>query len=89
MRRTNAIRQTIAVGLAVLAALFIVGRGLGCAQLTPADKAQIAKDQIELSVCATEAHIAKLSDAGAAKAWAIFDDCMVRKGFYDGGKDAR
>jgi hypothetical protein len=62
---------------------------LACVKLTDEQKATIARDQIEMNVCAAEAHDAKESDAGAAKAWAVFDDCMTRKGFYDGGRDAR
>ncbi len=62
----------------------------GCATLTPQDKASIAKDQVELGLCAAEAHMDKQSDGGPnAKAWATFDDCMTRHGFYDGGSDAR
>lgn len=81
-------RQSVATMLAVFAGLFIVGRGTGCTTLTPADKANIAKDQVELSVCAAEAHFAKLADGGVA-GWSAFDACMTRKGFYDGGPDAR
>jgi hypothetical protein len=69
--------------------LAIFGLEVSCATLSPADKVQIAKDQIELSVCAVEAHDCKLDDAGSVKCWAVFDACMVRKGFYDVGSDAR
>lgn len=58
--------------------------------LTPAQQQQAARDQVELGVCATEAHLEKRPDASDnAAAWAAFDGCMVRKGFYDGGADAR
>lgn len=86
------IRKFIATSLALFAALYVIGQcSTACSPLTPADKAQIAKDQIELGVCATEAHIEKDADAAShnAKAWAVFDDCMTRKGFKDGGSDAR
>ena len=61
----------------------------GCTILSPADKTSIAMDQIELGLCATEAHDCKLDKGSPAKCWAVFDDCMTRKGFYDGGADAR
>ncbi len=72
-----------------LAALLCSCAAVACATLSPASKEQIAKDQIELGVCAAEAHVCKMNVAVPAKCWAVFDDCMTRKGFYDGGADAR
>lgn len=63
---------------------------MACVRLSDAQQAQIAKDQVELSLCVAEGTAAKEEDAGAARAWAVFDDCMVRHGFYDAGAhDAR
>lgn len=90
MRRPAVILYRAWLGvLLFVGALNIADHAVACATLTPADKASIAKDQVELSLCASAAHAAKEEDAGAAKAWAVFDACMVRKGFYDGGADAR
>lgn len=69
--------------------LLLLGAGgtlASCAKLTPAQEAVVARDQIELGLCATEAHLDKSEDGGSnAKAWTTFDDCMCRKGFYEGG----
>jgi hypothetical protein len=89
-RRDIALRQTLAASLFLFGVALMVAHCLqGCTKLSPEAKAQIAKDQIELSVCAYDAHACKLDDAGPARCWAVFDACMVRHGFYDGGTDAR
>lgn len=72
-------------------AIICIALVAACATLTPEDKAQIAHDQIDLGVCAGEAHFEKHPDAAVPQreGWAAFDKCMVAHGFYDGGSDAR
>jgi hypothetical protein len=62
-----------------------------CGALTPAEQVQVAKNQVDLGVCAAEAHFCKRAsapDASLAPCWAEFDACMVAHGFQDGGPDA-
>lgn len=92
-RRHNAIRQTLAAGLVLLAGLFIIGKCTGCKALTPAEQATVAADGVKLSMCATEAHLCKLDaerddagDAGSSSCWDAYVDCKVRHGFDGGAK---
>ncbi len=78
-------RRRLSSWMLGLAAAIVIAYADACAALSPSERASLAHDQIELGVCAAEAHDAKENDAGAVKAWAVFDDCMVRKGFYEAG----
>ncbi len=41
-RRTFAIRQFVAIGLALIGALFVIGKCTACAELTPSQKSTAA-----------------------------------------------
>jgi hypothetical protein len=92
-RKAIAIRQTLAVGLALLAALFAFGL-CHCHALTPAEQATVASDGVKLSMCATQAHICKverhiLDDAGPGEygpCWDEYVACKVAHGFDGGAK---
>lgn len=83
-----------------LLAFFVVGLMLiiariavGCHALTPAEQAQVAKDDVKLGACFATSHLCKVAakalnpDAGSfPECWAEFDACMVAHGYMDGGK---
>jgi hypothetical protein len=90
-RKTIAIRQTIATGLALLGLLFVIGKcTAGCKALTPAEQATVAADGVKLSMCATQAHLCKLDaerdDAGTSACWDQYVNCKVVHGFDGGAK---
>lgn len=59
----------------------------GCATLTPAEQAGVARDGLQMGTCAVLAHLCKESvgDASRAPCWADFDRCMASYGFADAG----
>ena len=62
----------------------------GCKSLTPAEQAQVARDNVHLSTCAAMAHLCKVAtgDAGSYGAcWDEWDRCLVSHGFVDGGAE--
>lgn len=58
---------------------------VSCLKLTPADKQAIAADAVKLAACQIEAHACKMSDAGSATCWRVYDACVFRSGLLDGG----
>lgn len=87
-RKSIAIRQTLATGLVLLAGLFIIGKCTGCKALTPAEQAVVARDGVNISMCATAAHMCKSFDGPDAapwdRCWDEYVACKVAHGF-DGG----
>ena len=87
-RRDQAIRSFIRTALALLGALFVLGRCVACAALTPAEQATVARDSVTISMCAESAHLCKLyggDDSGTwDRCWDEYVKCKTAHGF-DGG----
>lgn len=87
-RRSIAIRQTLSAGAVLLVGLFIIGKCTGCHALTPAEQEKVAKDGVNISMCATAAHLCKLHEGPDAgpwdKCWDEYVACKTAHGF-DGG----
>jgi hypothetical protein len=86
------LRKLIASCLALFAFLFVIGAIHGCGtSLSDADKAHVAGDGVQISMCAAEAHLCKKfeqtgsPDAGLSKCWDDYDACLSAHGFRDGG----
>lgn len=69
----------IAIGAVLLTVV------VSCMALTPADRQAIASDAVKLAACQIEAHACKMSDAGSAACWFVYDSCVSRSGLLDGG----
>jgi hypothetical protein len=79
-RRKYAIRQTIATGLALLAALFIIAHCSGCREFIPAaDDPDLAHLNAVLSKCRDEARKAKAAGRTSASAYMVYEDCKRRE----------
>ena len=76
------------VGGALIVARVLAGCG---GPLSDADKAHVAGDGIQISMCAAEAHLCKRfeqkggPDASLSKCWDDYDACLASHGFRDGG----
>jgi hypothetical protein len=78
----------LVIGVALIAVRFLAG----CSPpLSDADKAHVASDGIQISMCAAEAHLCKrfeqtsAPDASLSRCWDDYDTCLSSHGFRDGG----
>ena len=76
----------------IVGAIIVAVRLLtACGALSDTDKAHVAGDGIQISMCAAEAHLCKrfeqngAPDAGLSKCWDDYDACLSSHGFRDGG----
>ncbi len=91
-RRDNALRQAYGVLAAIGLAMVVVHCAAGCNALTPAEQARVASDGLQLSMCATQAHLCKMAadlDSGFTGCWDEFDACLVSHGFADAGEGGK
>lgn len=56
-----------------------------CVHLTPEDHQAIAADAVRIALCQAEGMSCKEKDAGSCRA--VYEDCMVRRGLKDGGRE--
>ena len=86
MRRTNAIRQTIATGVALLGLLFVIGHCSGCAKRgTIDDNARRARNAmtVEQYRAALDECIA---EGKAAKSYVVYEACANEADKHYGSK---
>lgn len=82
-RKTNAIRQFVATGIAVFAFLFIVAKCTGCnTPLTPAEQQSVAFDGVRIGVCQEVGRQCKRVDGGDC--FDKYDACILDSGLREG-----
>ena len=79
-RRSIAIRQTLAAGVALLGVLFVLGKCTACNPLTPADRLAIAHDAVRISVCQQKGRDCKADRDSGVGCFEVYDACIQDAG---------